>query len=231
MVRPVGLVLFALAACNAGSAGSGAAAFREERATCAGRRPIGVSYFWPTRGAVSLPTAIVVVGGQRWDRYGDLPDKRWGHYREMAEALATAGAAAVLFDKGGTGETGGPPPDLPARVAEVVQVAGCVRERPEVGELTLVGHSQGASVVVAAAGEVAPRGLVLLSPGAELGALPPELRVVVVSPADEANPTHRPVSVPGVNHLLIQEPATPGVSHVAPEAIEAIVKAVRGEER
>jgi len=223
------LLLAMLAACTSGRGGADPAEFREERATCPGRRPVGMSYFWPTRGTVSLPTAIVVVGGQRWDRYGDLQDKRWGHYRQIAQALAKQGAAAVLFDKGGTGETGGPPADLPGRIGELVQVAGCVRERMEVGELTLIGHSQGASVVVAAASEVAPRRLVLLSPGTALGELPEGMPVTVIQAADEAIPSLRPITFPGVNHLLIEEPATPGVSKVAPEVLATIARVVNGE--
>lgn len=227
------LAAFLSSGCAAGSgAGAEPAATREETFSCEGAgAPIGASIFWPTKGTVSLPTAIVVVGAQRWDRYGDLPDKAWGHYRDIAQALAARGAAAVLFDKGGTGVTGGPPASFDRRVDELTQVVACARARPEVGPLTLVGHSQGASVALAQARRDAPAALVLLSPAAGGGDLPEGVPVTVIQAAAEATPALRPILIPNANHLLMIEPAVAGTTHVAPEALQVITDAVLATHR
>ena len=224
-------MLFVGCAAGPGSAGT-PAAIREETFSCEGAgAPIGASFYWPATGTVSLPTAVIAVGAQRWNRYGDLPDRPWGHYRDIANALAARGVAVVLFDKGGTGVTGGPPSSFDTREDEVLQVVACARARPEVGPVTYVGHSQGAAVMVAAAARDRPARLVLLSPAAGTGAAPAGLPVTVIQPASEATPALRPTVVAGVNHLLIPEPAVAGTSHVSPEALTLIGDAVLGSTR
>ena len=221
-------MLFVGCATGPGSVGA-PAAIREETFSCEGTGPaIGASFFWPARGTVSLPTAVVAVGAQRWNRYGDLPDRPWGHYRDIANALAARGVAVVLFDKGGTGVTGGPPSSFDVRVDEVLQVVACARARPEVGPISYVGHSQGAAVMVVAAARERPAALVLLSPSAGTGAGPPGLPVTVIQPAGEATPALHPTLIAGVNHLLIPEPAVAGTSHVSSEALARIGDAVLG---
>lgn len=222
------LAALLLGGCAAGSGASGApAAAREEVFVCEGAgAPIAASVFLPATGTVSLPTAIVAVGAQRWDRYGDLPGKPWGHYRQIAEALTARGAAVILFDKGGTGATAGPPATFASRVAELLQVVGCTRARPEVGPITYVGHSQGAAVVVEAARTERPAALVLLSPAPGTGEAPEGVPSTVIQAASEATPSLRPITIPGVNHLLFPEPAVAGTSRVADEALRAIGDAV-----
>ncbi len=209
----------------------GGVGVREETFVCAGDGDsIGASFFWPSAGTASLTTAVVAVGAQRWNRYGDLPGQPWGHYRDIALAVAGRGAAVVLFDKGGTGVTGGPPATFDARVREVLQVLSCVRTRPEVGSIVLVGHSQGAAVVAAAAVRNPPLRLVLLAPSAGVST-DVGIPVTVIQPATEATPALRPILVGGVNHLFLPEPATAGTSHVSAEALEQIGDAVLGVSR
>lgn len=169
----------------------------------------------------SGPVVVVVVGAQMWDRWGDLPDKKWGHYRDITHALADAGASAYTFDKGGTGATGGEPQDLDGRVGELLAAVTCVRAARPTAPIVLLGHSQGAAVVAAAAAQVAPAAVVLLNP-----AVAPPAGAVVLQDDAEARPEWNPIVIPGADHLLFPSPAVAGVTHVDPRALDAIVHAV-----
>lgn len=212
---------------------------REVRLSCpAPDRPLGASLWLPAVATGPLPTAVVLVGAQPWDRNGDLPGTPWGHYRDVARAVAEAGGAALLFDKGGTGETGGDPADLDQRVREAVAAVACVRARPEVDDarVVFVGHSQGSVVAARAARAAGVAGLVLLSPvvgAAEVPALP---LVIVRGEADggraadeallKARPDATHVLVPNGGHLLFEGDTSPGVSHVSVVATGAVARAV-----
>lgn len=185
--------------------------------------PLHATILRPAGAAGALTTALVVPGAQPWDRWGDLPDKRWGHYREFASAIVAAGAAAVVYDKVGIGATGGRPRGIEGRKAEVVALAGCLRARSDVGPLVLVGHSQGATAVSETAASLHPAAVVLLSP---VGPPPDGVPVTVIQSDAEAHDEWHPVVIPGVSHLLMPEPAEPGTSHVDPRALDAAARAV-----
>jgi dienelactone hydrolase len=213
-------------------------------------RPLGATLWLPATGAGPFPTAIVLVGAQPWNRDGDLPGRPWHHYADLADAIARAGGAALLFDKGGTGVTGGAPADLDQRAREAVAAIACARARPEVdpGRLVLVGHSEGSEVALEVALGGAPiAGLVLLSPvvlPAGLARLPPVPVTLVRGEADGGDDADRDrmaalgargrhVLVPGGDHLLFDtrtgppDPADPATT-IAPAAARAVVEAVVG---
>lgn len=199
---------------------------------------LGATLVLPPTGGGPFPTGVVLVGAQAWDRWGDLPERPWGHYRDVAHAIAGAGGAAVVFDKGGTGETAGQPSGIDGRVAEAVAAVACARERPEVdyARIVLVGHSQGTLVAAKTAPLVKAAGLVLLSPvvgGAEV----PDLPVTIVrGEADggramdadllAAHPHAKHVVVPRGNHLLFEGDPEPGEAHVSRVATGAVAEAV-----
>ncbi len=149
-------------------------------------RPLGATLWLPPAGTGPFAAGVALVGGQMWNRDGDLPDSAWHHYADVADAISRGGGAALLFDKGGTGATGGPPADDGQRVREAVAALACVRQRPEVdgGRVTLIGHSDGSVVATEVAlGDPTLHGLVLLSRGADperLAQLPVTLPVLLV---------------------------------------------------
>ncbi len=215
-------------------------------------RPLAATLWLPATGAGPFPVAVVLVGGQMWDRNGDLPDAAWHHYADFADAIARRGGAALLFDKGGTGATGGPAPDDAQRLREAAAALECARARREVdaAHVTLLGHSDGSVLATEAeltGAEV--QGLVLLSPGADaerLAALPKGLPVLLVwaehdfGAEDNAvrlralGDRARSVTVPGSDHLLFDntkgepDPKAPS-TRVAAVATEAVAKAVVGQ--
>ncbi len=147
---------------------------------------LAASWMAPTAQEGPFPTAVIAVGARPWNRWGDTPDAPWGHYRQMAVALVESGAAVLLFDKGGTGATGGLARDMAGRTEEVQAAAACALEQPgaDPKRLVLVGHSQGSSAAVRATINGTPtEHLVLLSPVAtedELAALPPGVRLTLI---------------------------------------------------
>lgn len=222
------LAALLLLGCAAGTPAPGSSPrFREELTSCPSKPPLGTSFYWPASASGPIPLAVVLVGAQPWNRYGDLATKPWSHYRDIAEALASAGTAVLLFDKGGTGETGGRSPEFADRVNEAVAAVACGRARTEVGSVVLVGHSQGAAVALAAAPEAVPDRIVLLAPGAGLPDFPAGVPVAIIQPTGEASPSVKATLIPGVNHLFLREPARAGTSRVDPQALAAIVAAVR----
>ncbi len=110
-------------------------------------RPLAGTWLAP-KGDGPFPTALILVGARPWNRWGDAPDAPWGHYRDIAEALVAGGAAVLVFDKGGTGQTGGTTVNLSARVTEARAAVSCALAQPgaDPQRFSLVGHSQGSVV-------------------------------------------------------------------------------------
>ncbi len=213
--------------------------------------PLAASWMTPSEAQAPFPTAVIVVGARPWNRWGDTPDAPWGHYRDMALALVEAGAAVLLFDKGGTGQTGGPVKDMDGRIAEVGAAVTCALGQPgaDPDRLALVGHSQGSSAVVRATIQGTPSSnLVLLSPVTtpdELAALPPGTHLTLIRgeldgpDTDDSRLrmlsarglTARHVVVPAADHLLLDtsrgvpRPEDPKTA-VHPVALRALTDAV-----
>jgi dipeptidyl aminopeptidase/acylaminoacyl peptidase len=126
------------------------------------------------------PAAVLVGGFGPANRDGSFGerDRDGGAYRAWAEALAERGLAVLRYDKRGVGESEGPALSwldarpLAADVAAATRVlAGLPGVDPE--RVTLIGHSQGGDLALAAA-LVAPatRIVTLAAPGRPLGLLP-----------------------------------------------------------
>ncbi len=188
--------------------------------------PQDLAATWRTpTGPGPFPTAVVLVGARPWDRWGDLPDAPWSHYRAMAEALVAAGAAVLLFDKGGTGATGGALGTPTARVAEAHAALACALAQPgaDPNRVSFVGHSQGSWVASTAAVQgAAVQGLVLLSPVVELdllAALPDGLVVTLVRGAlDGADADEKRLQVLGARKLKSRHAVVPSADHLLLDA-------------
>lgn len=151
-----------------------------------------------------------------WNRDGDLPGTPWHHYRQLADGLAARGIATFLFDKGGTGGTGGVESDINGRVIEVRAAMACAKARTEVGNLVLVGHSAGSAVVVRVGGP-----MILLSP-----VVPPPAGVLAIQPSSEWIPEWHAVSIPNVTHLLLG-PGAAGEATMPASVIDAVANGVK----
>jgi hypothetical protein len=206
----------------------------EETGSCAAPDgPIGTSLYRPERA----PSAAVLVdvGAQSWNRYGDLPQgKAWSHYRAFAQALRTAGVATMLFDKRGTGLTGGRAADVDGRIRDSRAAEKCLRAALPRVPLVRLGHSAGSMIAcrAAAAGER----LVLLSPVVSVDEMP-DLPTLLVRGGNDggasadaarlaAHPKARQVVAPGADHLLMI--TEDGRSVVSPVALAAVVDFVTG---
>ena len=124
------------------------------------------------------PAAVLVGGFGPNNRDGSFGERGDGAYRGWAEALAERGLAVLRYDKRGIGESEGPALSwLDARplaadaAAATRLLAGLPGIDPE--RVTLIGHSQGGDLALAAA-LVAPatRIVTLAAPGRPLGLLP-----------------------------------------------------------
>jgi len=187
-------------------------------------RALAASWVAPD-GPGPFPTAVVLVGARPWNRWGDQPDAPWGHYRDIAQALVASGAAVLVFDKGGTGQTGGPPVDEPARVAEAHAAVACALAQPgaDPARMTLLGHSQGSTVATLAAIQGAPiQGLVLLSPVVAvdpLAALPDGLSLTLVrGELDGVDADDKRLQVLGARGLQARHAVIPKSDHLLLDA-------------
>jgi dienelactone hydrolase len=97
-----------------------------------------------------LPAILILPGARPWDRNGNIRNGiSYGHYKDIAEYLTSAGFIVLRYDKRGIGGSGGsfPPNDfLLAQDAE----AACrwLREQPQVDkdQIVIIAHSQGTRI-------------------------------------------------------------------------------------
>ncbi|WP_027482844.1 alpha/beta hydrolase family protein [Deinococcus pimensis] len=133
-------------------------------------------------GQGPFPVALLVVGSGPEDRDGNSPllPAKLGYFRALAEALAARGIATLRYDKIGAG-TGVAAATKFATAndgrglfrAEIASIGGWtqkLRADPRLGEITVVGHSQGALMALLAARTVQPDRVVSLAgQGADIG--------------------------------------------------------------
>lgn len=98
--------------------------------------------------ATNCPAVIVMHG------YSGNKEARL--LREIAEKLNAKGFATMRFDFNGHGESEGRFQDMtvPNEVADAKKVYEYLQNRPDVGDISLVGHSQGGVVASLLAGEL-----------------------------------------------------------------------------
>ncbi|MEV1285767.1 alpha/beta fold hydrolase [Micromonospora sp. NPDC049679] len=126
-------------------------------------------------GTGPFPAVVLISGSGPLNRDSDHRKGAFGVSRELAVALAGAGVASLRYDKRGVGESTGSflTAGLTDNIGDARSALGALAARPEVdaARLFLVGHSEGALIATALAGERAPvAGVVLLAGAAKPGA-------------------------------------------------------------
>jgi pimeloyl-ACP methyl ester carboxylesterase len=131
-------------------------------------------------GTVTTPVApraaaVLINGSGDLDRDGNSRRARLGISRDIAAALAATGVASLRFDKRGVGASGGDylSAGLDDNIDDARAAIAALRARPEAANLptVVIGHSEGAMIAAAIAGEPANQldGAVLLSASAGTG--------------------------------------------------------------
>lgn len=120
-------------------------------------------------GAGPFPGAVILAGSGPSDRDGNSPGGATPqHLALLARGLAERGIASLRYDKRGLPSNEGTV-DLAATTvddlaADAVAAVRALDARPEVGPVFLLGHSEGGTLALLAAGSGAPiRGLVLVA--------------------------------------------------------------------
>ena len=129
----------------------------------------------PSPGGPVRAAAVLVSGSGKLDRDGDDRRAPLGVSRQLAEALAAAGVAGLRYDKRGVGASGGEflRAGFTDNIDDARAAVRALRGQPEcVGvPLFVIGHSEGALIATALAGESGTplAGVVLLSGPAKTG--------------------------------------------------------------
>ena len=122
----------------------------------------------PTETSGPIPIAVIVVGSGPTDRNGNGPLVQTDMYAQLAHGLARRGVASVRYDKRGIGPSmftvDHTALTLDDFVGDVMTVAGAVAADSQYSSVYLVGHSEGAGLVLQAANRGAPvAGIAMLS--------------------------------------------------------------------
>ena len=123
----------------------------------------------PTRIAGRIPVVVIVVGSGPTDRNGNGPLAQTNLYRQLAWQLASRGIASFRYDKRGIGP-GSAILDhtklvTDDYVADATEAARVVAADPRFGDLFLLGHSEGAQLVLQAANRGAPATGIIMASG------------------------------------------------------------------
>ena len=127
----------------------------EPRSFQSGGLTLNGSLVTPKRLSERVPVVVIVVGSGPTDRNGNGPLAQTNLYRQLAWQLASRGIASFRYDKRGLG-----PASLTIDhtklviddfVADVGEAARFVRTDPRFGDVFLLGHSEGAQLVLQAA--------------------------------------------------------------------------------
>lgn len=116
-----------------------------------------------------FPAVVIIAGSGPTDRDGNAgPTLRTDMYRQLAEGLAARGIASLRYDKRGLPSTEGTFDLATTTIADFAadahEAVRALDRRPEVGPIFLLGHSEGGTHAILAAGDGAPvRGLVLVA--------------------------------------------------------------------
>ena len=108
----------------------------------------------PANRSGALPVAIIVAGSGPTDRNGNGPLTQTNLYRQLAWQLAQRGIASFRYDKRGitnVGEINHAEVVVSDFVDDVASAATRVRSDTRFGKLFLIGHSEGAQLVLQAA--------------------------------------------------------------------------------
>lgn len=128
-------------------------------------------------GGGKVPAVLIVAGSGPTDRDGNvrLPGGnmlRNDSLKQLADALAARGVASLRFDKRGVGGSAAPTADESALrfgtfVGDAAAWADQLAAEPRVGQVFLLGHSEGALIATLAARDRSPAGLILIAGAGE----------------------------------------------------------------
>jgi uncharacterized protein len=127
----------------------------ESRSFKSGELTMNGTLTTPKRLSERVPVVVIVVGSGPTDRNGNGPLAQTNLYRQLAWQLASRGIASFRYDKRGIG-----PASLTIDhtklviddfVADVGEAARVVGTDPRFGDVFLLGHSEGAQLVLQAA--------------------------------------------------------------------------------
>jgi pimeloyl-ACP methyl ester carboxylesterase len=126
-------------------------------------------------GSARPPVVLLIGGSGPTDRNGNQGGMGAGELRQLAEQLAEKGIASLRYDKRGVGRSITPglqEKDLVLKSFVDDAVAWCdwLRQRPDLGPVVVIGHSEGGLIAMLAARREPVAGIVLLAtPGRKLG--------------------------------------------------------------
>lgn len=115
----------------------------------------------PAHAPGKIPVALIVAGSGPTDRNGNSPaGLRSNMYAQLAWGLARRGIATVRYDKRGLGASGKgldqSTLSLDDYVQDVMAAARLLHDDPRFSRVVLLGHSEGAGLVLQAANRGAP---------------------------------------------------------------------------
>ena len=118
------------------------------------------------------PVALIIAGSGPTDRNGNQPGLVNDHLHHLAQALAAEGIATLRTDKRGVAASAAGAPDESALTPQVYarDAAGWLAlldARPDLGAVSVIGHSEGALIATVAAQAHPVAALVLLAGAGE----------------------------------------------------------------
>lgn len=116
-----------------------------------------------------LPAVLILVGARPWDRNGNIKGSiPFGHYKDIADYLASQGFIILRYDKRGIGKsTGKFPPDEFLLSQDALASFHWLREQSQVNKnkMVIIAHSQGTRIASIIASRVdGLAAVVLLAP-------------------------------------------------------------------
>lgn len=117
----------------------------------------------PAGGPARGPAALILAGSGPTPRDGNI-----GTYRRIAQGLASNGIRSLRYDKRGVGESRAlvtREDDLLLQhfVDDAVTAVRSLQARPDVSDVVIIGHSEGALLAILTAAAVKVAGIVLLA--------------------------------------------------------------------
>lgn len=110
-------------------------------------------------------TVVILSGSGPSDRDGNMGPSQFGTYKKLAEALFEMGVNVYRYDKQGIGESNGDfnKVGLHDLIDDAIAVVNQIKRLPEVTEVIILGHSEGAVIAPAVQLETKATGLILLA--------------------------------------------------------------------
>jgi pimeloyl-ACP methyl ester carboxylesterase len=119
-------------------------------------------------GTRRVPGVLIIAGSGPTDRNGNQPGMLNDAYRKVADGLAACGIATLRTDKRGIALSAAAEPDesnltIETYVRDTLAWLDWLRAQPRIGDVSLLGHSEGALIASIAAQRTPVAHLVLLA--------------------------------------------------------------------